>query len=76
MSEPLADIRCGACSKKLGAGIFIKLELKCPRCKTINFLRVENPEPVHRECRTMDDTRDKIPTKKPKPSPHRLPEPA
>ncbi len=76
MNEPLADIRCGACSKKLGAGIFIKLELKCTRCKTINFLRVENPEPVRLECRTMDDTRDKISKEQPNATPHRLLKPA
>ena len=60
MLEELADIRCGACGRKLGAGVFITLQIKCGRCKTVNFLRVENPELVHRECQSMDNSREKI----------------
>lgn len=37
------DIRCGACSRKLGQGQFTRLQIKCPRCGTLNFLRAESP---------------------------------
>ncbi|MBL4576759.1 MAG: Com family DNA-binding transcriptional regulator [Opitutaceae bacterium] len=56
----MQEIRCGACGRKLAMGIFIELQIKCARCKTVNFLRVENPKPVHPECRTLDDTLEKI----------------
>ncbi|WP_127807131.1 Com family DNA-binding transcriptional regulator [Hydrogenophaga sp. NH-16] len=39
------EIRCGACSRKLGAGEFTVLQIKCPRCGTINHLRAESPSP-------------------------------
>ncbi|MDP3324252.1 MAG: Com family DNA-binding transcriptional regulator [Hydrogenophaga sp.] len=37
------EIRCGACSRKLATGQFIHLEIKCPRCGTLNHLRAESP---------------------------------
>lgn len=40
----MQDIRCGSCHKKLGAGIFLRLEIKCPRCGTLNVLRTASPE--------------------------------
>ncbi|MCL1961679.1 MAG: Com family DNA-binding transcriptional regulator [Desulfovibrionaceae bacterium] len=40
------DIRCGACSRKLGAGKYTILQIKCPRCGTINHLRAARPEPA------------------------------
>ena len=62
----MKDIRCGACGRKLGAGIFIELQIKCGRCKTINYLRSnERSKPAHHECRTLDDIREKIPKKQP-----------
>lgn len=40
------EIRCGACSRKLGQGEFALLEIKCPRCGTLNTLmRAPSPEP-------------------------------
>ena len=61
----MQEIRCGACGRKLGTGIFIELQIKCNRCKTMNFLRVSNPIPEHHECRTKENTREKINKKKP-----------
>jgi len=60
----MQEIRCGACGRKLGVGIFIELQIKCARCKTMNFLRVTNPLPEHRECRIKENTREKINKKK------------
>ncbi len=30
------EIRCTECDKKLGEGQYIRLSIKCPRCKTLN----------------------------------------
>jgi len=38
----MQDIRCSECSKKLGAGQYIQLSIKCPRCKSINNLSAES----------------------------------
>lgn len=70
----MQDIRCGCCGRKLGMGVFIELQIKCTRCKTVNFLRVENPKPVHQECRTLDETLEKISTTKCNSSPRRVPD--
>ena len=69
----MQDIRRGCCGLKLGMGVFIELQIKCTRCKTVIFLRVEYPKPAHHECRTLDDTLEKISTKKHYSSPGRLP---
>ncbi|MFZ6655675.1 Com family DNA-binding transcriptional regulator [Undibacterium sp. TJN19] len=34
----MQEIRCGKCSKKLGAGEYTRLSIKCPRCKALNEL--------------------------------------
>jgi phage FluMu protein Com len=41
----MQEIRCGNCRKKLGAGDYRRLSIKCPRCGTFNQLRAESPEP-------------------------------
>lgn len=41
----MQDIRCGSCSRKLGVGEFTVLEIKCPRCKTLNHVRAASPSP-------------------------------
>ncbi len=54
------EIRCGTCSKKLGDGIYKTLRIKCPRCKTMNFLRAESSTPEHHECQCRNITRENI----------------
>lgn len=39
MQEKLEEIRCGQCARKLAAGAYTRLEIKCPRCGTLNVLR-------------------------------------
>lgn len=39
MQETLEVIRCGNCARKLAAGAYTRLEIKCPRCGTLNVLR-------------------------------------
>jgi len=46
----LQDIRCGQCHRKLAAASgFIELQIKCPRCRTLNHLKAQSPPPERRE---------------------------
>lgn len=38
----MKEIRCEACSRKLAEGEFIRLAIKCPRCKTLNHLNAQS----------------------------------
>ncbi len=50
------DIRCGQCQKKLAVGRYIEMEIKCPRCGTINYLRATSLKPErHRASEFGDD---------------------
>ncbi|WP_353172401.1 Com family DNA-binding transcriptional regulator [Acinetobacter rudis] len=35
-------ITCRSCGRLLAKGIFTTLEIKCPRCKTINLMSITN----------------------------------
>ncbi|MTJ83801.1 MAG: Com family DNA-binding transcriptional regulator [Telmatospirillum sp.] len=40
----MESIRCGSCGRKIAEGDFFgTVSIKCPRCGTINELRVEHP---------------------------------
>ncbi|MBV5296279.1 MAG: Com family DNA-binding transcriptional regulator [Curvibacter lanceolatus] len=41
----MEEIRCGACSRKLGEGEYTRLVIKCPRCGAMNSLRAQSPTP-------------------------------
>lgn len=41
----MQEIRCCQCSKKLAVGEYVRLDIKCPRCKTMNYMRTVSPEP-------------------------------
>lgn len=36
-------VRCGRCQRKLAEAQYLRLEIKCPRCGTMNILRAERP---------------------------------
>jgi len=38
----MKDVRCGKCSRKLAMANFIELQIKCPRCGTLNHLKAES----------------------------------
>lgn len=44
MHEKLEEIRCGQCARKLAAGAYTWLEIKCPRCGTLNVLRASTAD--------------------------------
>ncbi|MBV7457343.1 Com family DNA-binding transcriptional regulator [Acidovorax sp. sif1233] len=41
----MQEVRCASCNRKLAEGLFQQLNIKCPRCGTLNSMRVENPSP-------------------------------
>ncbi|MDO5623778.1 MAG: Com family DNA-binding transcriptional regulator [Pseudomonadota bacterium] len=49
------DVRCGHCSKKLAVGQFLSLQIKCPRCGTLNHLRADRPTPEPREGHSIEN---------------------
>lgn len=57
----LVEARCGNCNKLLAKGGYEILEIKCPRCKTINQLeRPRVPESLG------ENTREGVSTKQDK----------
>lgn len=39
----MQDIRCGHCCRKLAAASgFQELQIKCPRCRTLNHLKAQS----------------------------------
>nr|WP_312231686.1 Com family DNA-binding transcriptional regulator [Pseudomonas sp.] len=41
--QMLKECRCGSCKRLLArVGVFTKLEIKCPRCGTLNHLKTES----------------------------------
>ncbi|WP_331456528.1 Com family DNA-binding transcriptional regulator [Burkholderia sp. MSHR3999] len=51
----MQEIRCGGCNRKLGAGEYVRLTIKCPRCRAMNFLRAASPLPAGQRA---SDTRE------------------
>ncbi|WP_134333612.1 Com family DNA-binding transcriptional regulator [Pseudomonas sp. LAIL14HWK12:I2] len=46
----MQDIRCGHCCRKLAAASgFTELQIKCPRCRTLNHLKDPSLPPACRE---------------------------
>ncbi|MBA4381044.1 MAG: Com family DNA-binding transcriptional regulator [Sideroxydans sp.] len=40
----METVRCGKCTKLLAKADYVQIEIKCPRCGTLN-LKVKNLEP-------------------------------
>ena len=43
-TQPLPELRCQHCGKKLAEGYVDLLVIKCPRCRTYNTLRTDCPK--------------------------------
>ncbi|AFJ02012.1 Mu-like prophage protein Com [Methylophaga frappieri] len=39
----MIEVRCGDCGRLLARASFSRIEIKCPRCKTLNSLRAIEP---------------------------------
>ncbi|MGF6098911.1 Com family DNA-binding transcriptional regulator [Pseudomonas sp. 18175] len=49
----MQEIRCGNCGRKLAAVRgFVELQIKCPRCRTLNHLKAESlpTPPLSAQC--------------------------
>ncbi|WP_085684101.1 MULTISPECIES: Com family DNA-binding transcriptional regulator [unclassified Pseudomonas] len=47
----MQDIRCGhCCRKRAAASGFTELQIKCPRCRTLNHLKAPSAVPDCREA--------------------------
>ena len=59
------DIRCGQCQRKLAVGRYIEMEIKCPRCGTMNHLKATSlPPERHRASEFGDDDEQSIGSQK------------
>ncbi|WP_083932674.1 Com family DNA-binding transcriptional regulator [Psychrobacter lutiphocae] len=58
-------LNCNSCGKKLlKIRTFDELSIKCPRCKTLNYLSVKNAKPEDHESHNLEDkTRGQSKTK-------------
>lgn len=54
----MENVRCGKCCKLLAKAEAAVLEIKCPRCGTLNNVRVSHPKSEHRECLIKGDRND------------------
>lgn len=55
---PMEHIKCNSCDRLLlKIGHFDNLEIKCPRCKTLNYLSVKNALPDCQEQRMRQNDR-------------------
>ncbi|MGE8614039.1 MAG: Com family DNA-binding transcriptional regulator [Achromobacter veterisilvae] len=41
--QPMKEVRCGNCRRKLAEGVYIVLAIKCPRCGHMNNLKAVEP---------------------------------
>ncbi len=49
------DIRCGQCQRKLATGLYIELQIKCPRCGTLNHLKAPSLSPERHRASEIGD---------------------
>ncbi|EOV0971320.1 Com family DNA-binding transcriptional regulator [Edwardsiella piscicida] len=54
----IRDIRCCRCNRLLAKASYDYIQVKCPRCKAFNELRVDNPIQSTTECPTERDSGD------------------
>ncbi|WP_297813778.1 Com family DNA-binding transcriptional regulator [uncultured Methylophaga sp.] len=39
----MIEVRCGGCGRLLAKAEYVQIEIKCPRCKTLNNLKATEP---------------------------------
>lgn len=49
-------IRCGQCRKKLAVGCYIELQIKCPRCGAMNYLKAGSLSPERHRASELETT--------------------
>ncbi|MGJ7611290.1 MULTISPECIES: Com family DNA-binding transcriptional regulator [unclassified Variovorax] len=50
----MEEMRCGRCSKKLAVAQYLRLEIKCPRCGTLNVWRAQSPTPARHRASNVE----------------------
>jgi phage FluMu protein Com len=58
------EIRC-RCGRLLAKAIYISIEIKCPRCKTLNRLKIEESQTPAPRVPDKDNTRGATTNQKP-----------
>ena len=53
----MEEVRCGECNRKLAAARFIEIEIKCPRCGTLNYQKAAEP-PTYRAQSAQEGEHD------------------
>ncbi|TAN64767.1 MAG: Com family DNA-binding transcriptional regulator [Magnetospirillum sp.] len=51
----MESIRCGNCHRLLARGRFDAIEIKCPRCGTLNHVRAKSPDPERPRASNQKD---------------------
>ncbi|MDD2722242.1 MAG: Com family DNA-binding transcriptional regulator [Gallionella sp.] len=51
----METVRCGKCTKMLAKADFIRIEIKCPRCGTLN-LKAKSLTPERHGASTQEET--------------------
>jgi phage FluMu protein Com len=49
-------IRCGSCNKKLAEADYLRLSIKCPRCRTLNQRKAASLPPERRGASIRKET--------------------
>ncbi|WP_299533463.1 Com family DNA-binding transcriptional regulator [uncultured Herbaspirillum sp.] len=58
----MEEIRCGKCNKKLADGLYIRLNIKCPRCGTLNHLSAKSAATErHGASNKKESLREQVP---------------
>lgn len=58
----MEEIRCGQCNKKLAEGLYIRLNIKCPRCGTLNQMSAKSAAVERHGASTKKEKlREKVP---------------
>ncbi|WP_273152872.1 Com family DNA-binding transcriptional regulator [Methylophaga thiooxydans] len=52
----MKEVRCGGCSRLLAKAEYVQIEIKCPRCKTLNNLKAIEPlNPAPSSARPIEE---------------------
>jgi phage FluMu protein Com len=58
LDADMETIRCGSCHRKLAEASYVRLEIKCPRCGTLNVLRAISSPPARLGASNVESNYD------------------
>ena len=60
-ARSMVEVRCGRCSRKLAVAQFTELQIKCPRCRTLNHFRAgKSPSPERQGASMKESTHARV----------------